>query len=146
VLQPGEPEHRVLIVEDDPENAMILEQLLSRAGFPLRIAATGAAGLELFTSWHPDFIWLDVQLPDMSGLKVARAIREMPRGRNVRIAAMTASAYESERAQALASGMNDFIRKPYRPVEIFDCMAHHLGVHFQREPGEAARQVESAPK
>jgi signal transduction histidine kinase/ligand-binding sensor domain-containing protein/ActR/RegA family two-component response regulator len=144
VLQPGEPERRVLIVEDDPENAMILEQLLSRAGFPLRIAATGAAGLDLFTSWHPDFVWLDVQLPDMSGHEVARAIRKMPGGRNVRIAATTASAYESERAQALASGMDDFVRKPYRPAEIFDCMTHHLGVHFHRESGEAARKVESA--
>ena len=144
VLEPGEPERRVLIVEDDPENAMILEQLLSRAGFPLRVAGTGAAGLELFTSWNPDFVWLDVQLPDMSGLEVARAIREMPRGRDVRIAAATASAYESERAQALASGMDDFVRKPYRPAEIFDCMTHHLGVHFQREPAETARKVESA--
>jgi signal transduction histidine kinase/ActR/RegA family two-component response regulator len=144
VLQPGEPERRVLIVEDDPENAMILEQILSRAGFPLRIAATGAAGLDLFTSWHPDFVWLDVQLPDMSGLEVARAIRDMPRGRHVRIAAMTASAYESERAQALASGMDDFVRKPYRPAEIFDCMSLHLGVHFHHESGEAARKVESA--
>jgi CheY-like chemotaxis protein len=142
-LQPGEPERRVLIVEDDPENAMILEQLLSRAGFPLRVADTGAAGLELFTSWNPDFVWLDVQLPDMSGLEVARAIREMPRGRDVRIAAMTASAYESERAEALASGMDDFVRKPYRPAEIFDCMALHLGVHFHRESSEATRKVKS---
>jgi signal transduction histidine kinase/ligand-binding sensor domain-containing protein/CheY-like chemotaxis protein len=143
-LQPGEPERRVLIVEDDPENAMILEQLLSRAGFPLRVAATGAAGLEFFTSWNPDFVWLDVQLPDMSGLEVARAIREMPGGRDVRIAAMTASAYESERAEALASGMDDFVRKPYRPAEIFDCMAHHLGVRFHRESSEATGKVNSA--
>ena len=48
-----------------------------------------------------------------------------------------------ERVQALASGMDDFVRKPYRPAEIFDCIAHHLGIHFHRESEEASRNVES---
>ena len=59
------------------------------------------------------------------------------------MAGVSASVFPSEREEMLAAGLDDFVRKPYRPAEIFDCMAHHLGIHFHRESGEASRNVES---
>ncbi len=129
-LGPGQPDIRVLIVEDNQENAIVLDRLLRQAGFLVRTAETGALGIEAFREWHPHFIWMDVRLPDMTGIQVAAQIRTLPGGMNVKVAAITASAYESEREQVLGAGMDDFVRKPFHAPEVFECMAHHLGLRY----------------
>lgn len=131
-LAPGQPEWRVLIVEDDTQNALVMEQMLRRAGFRVRLVERGAAAIAVFREWGPHFIWMDLRMPDMSGTETARRIRQLPDGGTVKIAAMTASAFASEREEVLAAGMDDFVRKPYRPAEIFDCLARHLPVRFHR--------------
>ncbi len=135
VLEPGQPEHRVLIVEDNPENAMVLEEMLRQAGFQVRVASNGALGVEQFQQWRPHFIWMDVRMPEMGGMEATRRIRELDGGGDVKIAAMTASAFQSERDVVMAAGMDDFIGKPFRRKEVFDCMAHHLSVRYvQNQP------------
>jgi len=129
-LAPGQPEYRVLIVEDQLENGLLMEMLLSAVGFQARIAENGAVGVELFQSWHPDFIWMDRRMPVMDGLEAARTIRKLPGGDTVKIAALTASAFATQRQETLDAGMDDFVRKPFRPEEIFDCMARLLGVQY----------------
>jgi CheY-like chemotaxis protein len=128
----------VLIVEDDPENGMIMEQMLCHAGFSVRLVCSGAAGIEEFREWCPHFIWMDMRMPEMSGADAARRIRELTGGRKVKIAAITASAFASEREEVLAAGMDDFVRKPYHSDKIFDCMVRQLGVRF-RQRGKSAR-------
>ena len=123
VLEPGQPECRVLVVDDNPENAMVLEQMLGQAGFQVRVAQNGALGVEQFQQWRPHFIWMDVRMPVMNGMEATRRIRELDGGREVKIAAMTASAFKSERNAVMAAGMDDFIGKPYRWNEVFECMA-----------------------
>jgi signal transduction histidine kinase/ligand-binding sensor domain-containing protein/CheY-like chemotaxis protein len=130
-LDPDQPEYRVLIVEDNADNAMVLERILTQAGYLARTAESGPVGIEAFKKWCPHFIWMDLQLPGISGAETALRIRALPGGRDVKIAAMTASAYASEREQVLAADMDDFIRKPWRPTEIFACMARHLGVRYR---------------
>jgi signal transduction histidine kinase/ligand-binding sensor domain-containing protein/CheY-like chemotaxis protein len=141
-LAEGQPQCRVLVVEDEPENALIMEQMLSRAGFQVRVVESGAKGIEVFEAWRPHFVWMDLRMPEMSGTETARRIRELPEGGNVKIAAMTASAFESERAQVLAAGMDDFVRKPFRAGEVFGCMGRLLGVQYQqaREPRSVGRE------
>jgi CheY-like chemotaxis protein len=73
----------------------------------------------------------------MDGVEATRRIRASEGGREVKIAAVTASGYVSERSQILAGGMDDYVRKPYRPAEIFECMARHLGVRYQVSDGAA---------
>jgi CheY-like chemotaxis protein len=73
---------------------------------------------------------MDVRIPVMNGLEVTKRIRKSEGGLEVKIAAVTASVSASEREAVLAAGMDDFLRKPYRPREIFDCMARHLGVKY----------------
>jgi CheY-like chemotaxis protein len=73
---------------------------------------------------------MDLRLPIMGGLEAAKHIRELDGGREVKIVAVTASAFAEHREQVLAAGLDDFLRKPYRPKEIFDCMARHLGVRY----------------
>ncbi len=130
-LAEGQPEYRVLIVEDQQENWMVLERLLANAGFRVRVAANGAQGVREFREWRPQFIWMDLRMPVMDGVEATRLIRASNGGREVKIAAVTASGYVSERSQILAGGMDDYVRKPYRPAEIFECMARHLGIRYQ---------------
>jgi signal transduction histidine kinase/CheY-like chemotaxis protein len=143
VLEQDQPEWRVLIVEDDPENAAILVETLYRAGFLVRAARNVADGIELFREWRPQFIWMDLQLPEVGGAEAARQIRTLEGGEEVKIVALTASTFASEREEALAGGMDDFVRKPYRPDHIFDCMARQLGVRYRHFRAAAAGEPEA---
>jgi CheY-like chemotaxis protein len=129
-MEPGQPDYRVLIVEDQQENWLLLQRLLQAAGFQVRVAEDGAQAVEAYRLWRPHFIWMDLRLPVMGGLEAARRIREFEGGQEVRIVAVTASAFASQREEVLAAGIDDFLRKPYRPREVFDCMTRHLGVRF----------------
>lgn len=129
-LAPGQPRYRVLIVEDEQENRMLLEELLAGAGFDVRAAADGAAAVGAFQSWQPNFIWMDWRMPVMDGGQATSAIRAMEGGRQTKIAAVTASAFADERAAILAAGVDEFVRKPFRPEDIFECMARLLGVRY----------------
>jgi signal transduction histidine kinase/DNA-binding response OmpR family regulator len=140
-LVEGQPEYRILIVEDQKENWMVLERLLTNAGFRVHVAQNGAQGVKEFLEWRPQFIWMDVRMPVMDGVEATRQIRACEGGHEVKIAAVTASGYAGESSEILAAGMDDYIRKPYRPAEIFECMARHLGIHYH--VGEAAAKSET---
>ena len=129
-IEPGQREYRILIVEDHFENRLLMQRLLERVGFHVRVAEDGEEGLEIFQSWRPHFIWMDRSLRGMDGLETVRRIRKSEGGREVKIAAVTASVLADQRDEMLAAGLDDFLGKPYRLAEIFDCMARHLGVRY----------------
>jgi CheY-like chemotaxis protein len=121
----------------------MLQQLMQNAGFQVRLAENGAQGVEAFQSWRPQFVWMDLRMPVMDGKEAVRRIRALDGGREVRIVAVSASAFATERNDVLALGADDFIAKPYRPGEIFDCMARHLGLkRIDRKPPEEERHVQ----
>jgi CheY-like chemotaxis protein/anti-sigma regulatory factor (Ser/Thr protein kinase) len=126
----GQPEYRILIVEDQLENQMLLSQLMQRIGLVVKVAHNGEQGVKLFKSWQPHLIWMDGRMPVMDGLEATKAIRELPGGKSVKIVAVTASAFMEQRAEMLEAGMDDFVRKPYRFNEIYECLAKQLNVEF----------------
>ena len=129
-LQSGQPDYRILVVDDKRENWQLLQRLLRDAGFQVRVAEDGAQGVELFQTWRPHLIWMDLRLPVMGGIEAAGKIRAMEGGREVKIIALTASAFAQQREEVMAMGFDDFLRKPYRLDEIFEHMARHLGVRY----------------
>ena len=129
-LEPDQPDHRILIVDDQPENAALLSQLLESVGFRVRIAENGARGVELFESWRPNFIWMDWRMPVRDGLEATRRIRAAASGAAVKIVAITASVLPEQEEEILAAGADDLIRKPYPFRAIFVCLARHLGVRY----------------
>jgi signal transduction histidine kinase/ligand-binding sensor domain-containing protein/CheY-like chemotaxis protein len=137
-LEPDQPEWRILIVDDERENWMMLERVLQDAGLRVRVAEDGAQGVEIFRAWRPHFIWMDVRMPVMDGMEATRRIRELEGGGEVKIVAITASAYASERETVMAAGMDDFLLKPCRRREIFECLTRHLGVRYVFEDGVSA--------
>ncbi len=144
-IEPGQPEYRVLIVEDQFENRLLLRRLLEGVGFRVRLAESGEEGIRIFETWRPQFIWMDRGLRGIDGIETVRRIREMDGGREVKIAAVTASALAGERDEMLASGLDDFLSKPYRLGEIFDCMARHLDVRYVRAQDAPQRPVLATP-
>lgn len=142
-LAPGQPAYRVLVVEDQLENRLLLAKLMESVGFQVKVAENGQQGVELFQSWHPHFIWMDHRMPVMDGDQATRIIRSLPGGKDVKIVAVTASAFSEQRAGLLDAGMDDFLRKPYRFNEIYECMSNHLGVQYSYQG--AAEDTEEVP-
>lgn len=129
-LAPGQPVYRILIVEDQRDNQLLLSKLMESVGFQVKVAEDGEQGVQQFQQWHPHFIWMDRRMPVMDGLEAARRIRKLPGGSEVKIVAVTASAFQEQRAEMLEAGMDDFVRKPYRSSEIYDCLSRQLGVSY----------------
>jgi CheY-like chemotaxis protein len=130
-VAPGQPEYRILVIDDEGQNRALLQRLLQNAGFQVRVAVDGEQGIEMFRHWEPHFIWMDLRMPVLDGVQATRRIRAMAGGREVKIAAVTASVFVGERSEILAAGMDDLVCKPYRPADVFDCMARHLGVSYR---------------
>jgi CheY-like chemotaxis protein len=129
-VAPGQTRYRILIVEDDHENQLLLSRLMQRIGFEIKVAADGAQGIQLFQSWQPHLIWMDRRMPVMDGLEATQAIRQLPGGKDVKIIAVTAAALVEERDEMMKAGMDDFVRKPYRFNEIYDCLGKQLSVQY----------------
>ncbi len=129
-LAPGQPEYRILIVEDQSDNQLLLSEIMESVGFQIKLAENGEQGVQLFQSWHPHLIWMDIHMPVMDGMQATRRIRELPDGKEVKIVAVTASAFEEERNEILKIGMDDYVSKPYRATLIYDVISKHLGVKY----------------
>jgi len=129
-LAAGQPEYRILIVEDQLENQLLLARLMKNVGFQVKVADNGQLGVALFQSWRPHLIWMDRRMPVMDGLEAAKRIRELPGGTDVKIIAVTASAFTEQRVEMLDGGMDDFVRKPYRFNEIYETLSRQLGVQY----------------
>lgn len=129
-LAPGQPMYRILIVDDRPDNRYLLISMLSPLGFELREATNGQEAIAIWEEWYPHLIWMDMRMPVMDGYEATHYIKTHAGENAPVIIALTASAYEEERATVLAAGCNDFLRKPFREQAIFAAIAHHLGVSF----------------
>lgn len=134
-LEPGQPHYRLLIVDDKPLNRQLLVKLLAPLGFALKEACNGQEAIELWKSWQPHLIWMDMRMPVLDGYEATKRIRELASlpsemDGSSKIIAVTASMFEEERTVVLAAGCNDFLRKPFRDESIFEMLSKHLGVQF----------------
>ncbi len=129
-LEDGQIPRRILAVDDQPENVQLLQAILERIGFEVRVATNGKEAVDVWADWEPHLIWMDIRMPVMDGLEATRRIKASPQGQSTVIAALTASVFEEERAEILATGCDDFVRKPFTETEILDVIERHLGVKF----------------
>ncbi|MEW6707471.1 MAG: ATP-binding protein [Pseudomonadota bacterium] len=111
--QEMQPRGLVLYVEDNPINAILVEQLLTRwPGIQLVVAGDGASGLDRARALRPDVVLLDMQLPDMDGVSVLKALKADERTRDIVVVALSASAVPEDVAAARAAGAADYWTKP----------------------------------
>jgi two-component system, cell cycle response regulator DivK len=107
-----------LIIEDNDNNLELIRFILEQAGYKIRFAMTGLEGVQQALSIPPDFIILDIQLPDINGLEVLKRIRAHPVGAVVPIIAMTSYAMAGDREKLLAEGCTAYIEKPIDPTRV----------------------------
>jgi PAS domain S-box-containing protein len=139
-LAPDQPHYRVLVVEDHLENRQFLVQLLEEIGFEVLQAEHGQEAIALWQQWHPQLIWMDMRMPVVDGYEATRRIRALSGPSTTpKIIALTASAFEDERAAVLAAGCDDLVRKPATEALLFEKMAEYLGVRYRysEEPDES---------
>jgi two-component system, cell cycle response regulator DivK len=107
-----------LIIEDDDNNMELITIILEANGYQFIKAQTGKKGIDLAIEKLPDFIILDIQLPDMNGLEVLKTIRASKADGSIPIIAMTSYAMSGDREALLAAGCNGYIEKPIDPEKV----------------------------
>ena len=117
--EPTPDQPRVLLAEDHVPSREALKTLLERHGFRVSPAATGAEGRDILTDFDPPTLALvDWMLPEMSGIELCRAIRTLKSAHYIYFIVITARDNVEDLAEAFAAGADDFIRKPFEPVEL----------------------------
>jgi len=127
---------RVQVAEDNRVNQRVVTRLLEKQGHQVTLAENGREALEKLLLGGFDGILMDVQMPEMTGLEAAQAIRRAERGsgRHVPILAMTAHAMKGDRERCLASGMDGYVSKPIRSQELLDALQRVISVPHPTVP------------
>ncbi|MBW4517486.1 MAG: GAF domain-containing protein [Timaviella obliquedivisa GSE-PSE-MK23-08B] len=144
--------HRVLIVEDNLLNRLLLNKLLSSLGFEIQEAENGQAAIDIWKQWQPHLIFMDMYMPIVDGYQATQKIRELEEKHNThhspgalsfrpptKIIALTASVFEEQRQESLSAGCDDFVSKPFRLEEVLEVLSKHLNAQFpEAAPGVIA--------
>ncbi|WP_088893701.1 PAS domain-containing protein [Leptolyngbya ohadii] len=154
-LAPGQPNYRILVVDDQPENRLLLVKLLTQIGLNVREAIDGQEAIQVWQQWHPHLIWMDLQMPIVDGYEATRCIRaieqrEWDAGERgslaspTKIIALTAYAFEIDQVASMDAGCDDFLPKPFTEAALFRKMSCHLGLRYLYAEGNAF-QTEGSP-
>ncbi|HET9672207.1 MAG TPA: response regulator, partial [Actinomycetota bacterium] len=108
----------ILVVDDDPDIARFVEVNLRSAGYDVSVAGDGQEALDRAADLRPDLVLLDVMMPRLDGFEVAQRLRKNPQTANTSIIMLTAKALSSDKVTGLQSGADDYIIKPFDPIEL----------------------------
>ncbi len=122
------PRRRLLVVDDVTVNRTLMADLLTPLGFDVACADSGESALELLPRFRPELIFLDLRMPGMDGLQLARRLRLSPGGAEHKLIAMSASVLSFNRDDAFAAGCDDFLSKPFREEDLLRQIALHLNL------------------
>ena len=120
---------RVLVVEDNPINAMVAEAMLARAGLGVDTVTDGHQAVQRTSAEHFDVVLMDCQMPVLDGIEATRQIRQREAGLGstpLPIVGLTANATEEDRQACLAAGMDDYLSKPFREHQLHGVLARYL--------------------
>jgi PAS domain S-box-containing protein len=126
---------RVLVAEDNPVNQRLMVRLLEKRGHRVEVVVNGLEALQALDKERFDLVFMDIQMPEMDGIEATAAIRqnEKSTGSHTAIVALTANAMKGDREKYLASGMDGYLAKPIRPLELDELLESQI-----------ARRMESA--
>ena len=130
---------RVLTAEDNRTNQLVFQKMVKDLDIDLLFANNGREAVELFQSFRPDLIFMDISIPEMDGREAAQAIRMLEAGRShLPIVALTAHAMDGDEAGILAAGIDRYMTKPLRKAAIAGvlaefCPAEARGLEEERQ-------------
>jgi signal transduction histidine kinase/CheY-like chemotaxis protein len=119
-LREDEHRARVLLAEDNPVNQTLVVRVLEKRGYTVKVTSDGRGALEALENGQFDVVLMDVQMPGMDGFEATAAIRakEMLAGGHIPIIALTAHALKGDKEQCIAAGMDSYLSKPIRAIEL----------------------------
>lgn len=136
---------RILVVEDEPVNMAVAQNLLEMVGMQSDVAIEGYEAVVLAQEFRYDLILMDVQMPILNGIDATRIIRIDSLNVDTPIVAMTANAFEEDKHACLEAGMNDHVSKPVVPVRLYEVILHWLDQQTTNDadgrPIKMARQI-----
>jgi two-component system phosphate regulon response regulator PhoB len=118
---------KILIAEDDPTVRALIQMTLDSGVTEILEVEDGKAALTVAYEQLPELIFLDWSMPGSDGLAVCRALRDEPRTSDIKIVMLTARADEEDRMAAFEAGADDYITKPFSPVQLLDKVIEVLG-------------------
>jgi len=129
-LAPETGQIRILVVDDMPDNRALLCALLRPVGFEVLEAVDGIEALEMFVTWSPDAVLMDMRMPEMDGYEATRKLKLSEKGKATPIIALTASAFEDSRREVMATGVDAYLRKPFQPDDLFQLLGEVLPIRY----------------
>jgi two-component system, cell cycle response regulator DivK len=117
---------RILVVEDNPDNRILVTDVLASMKYEVLVAMDGEEGVTLAESSVPDLILMDLSLPKMDGWTAAKKIKTNPTLAHIPIIALTAHAMVGDREKALEAGCDDYVSKPIDLRELSSKLTHFL--------------------
>jgi CheY-like chemotaxis protein len=122
----------ILLVDDTPANLTVLSAILSKRGYRVRAAPNGQGALKTARKAVPDLILLDIQMPDLSGYAVCRALKDDPATRHVPVIFISALEDALDKVEAFEVGGVDYITKPFQIEEVLARVTHQLALRRQQ--------------
>jgi two-component system cell cycle response regulator DivK len=117
---------KILIVEDNEDNRLLLHDILSFNGHDVLEAENGAEGISMAGREHPDLILMDIQMPVMSGIEAGKLLKQDEATRDITLIAITSFAMAGDRDHILESGFDDYISKPINTRELPELVEKYL--------------------
>lgn len=118
--------HKILVVEDDEDNRILLTRILEAQGYNVCEAGDGGEAIRMTAEEVPDLVLMDMGLPSVSGFDAARKIKDDPKLRKIPIVALTAFAMERDRQRVMEAGCDGYITKPYDIFDLLDRIKEYL--------------------
>ncbi len=156
-LAPGQPSYRILVVEDNPINRLLLVTLLKDIGVEVQEAENGEVAIAAWQQWHPQLIFMDMHMPKINGYEATQRIKQWKTRTNPSsdippvppIIAITASAFSENREECLQVGCDNFVSKPFRREEILETLSQYLGAKYSyqemKNPATRASSLDQEP-
>jgi len=132
----------ILIIEDDPDIAELVEYNLVKEGFEVLVSADGEEGLRRSKTRRPDLVLLDLMLPAMDGIEVCRRLRQDPATQSVGLIMLTAKGEESDVVVGLELGADDYVVKPFSPRELLARVRAVLRTRSRQQGEEPGPRIE----
>jgi DNA-binding response OmpR family regulator len=116
----------ILVVDDNEDNANIIRDYLEARGYPISVAYSGDEAMTLFAKVKPEVVLLDVMMPGRDGWQVCREMRASPAGKDIRIVMVTALQDWMDKRQAIETGADDYVEKPFELSKLADVVARNV--------------------
>lgn len=145
-LAANQPRYRILVAEDNPINQLLMQKLLEPLEIDLRIVTNGKEALQVWETWQPHLIWMDMRMPQLDGYEATRQIRAAETrkaGHSTVIIALTATAFEENRPAILGAGCNDMLCKPFKAGDLLEKLQVHLKLEYRYAAPEETLPLKS---